>query len=119
MAGHLSRNGATVLVLNRFDVPADDQEFVGKAHAALKALAESPGYVRGELTRSLDEPGSWCLLTEWENVGVYRRALGRFDVKISATPLLAQSLMEPCAYETLASAAPGGAIETWESDRAL
>ncbi len=108
-----------MLVLNRFNVSADDTSFVEKAHAALAVLAQSPGYVRGELTRSLDDPAHWCLLTEWANVGSYRRALGRFEVKVSATPLLAQSLMEPSAFETLAFAAPGGPLEVASSDRAV
>jgi hypothetical protein len=109
----------TVLVLNRFVVSSDDDSFVEKAHAALAALAESPGYVRGELTRSLDDPEYWCLLTEWANVGSYRRALGRFEVKVNATPLLAQSIMEPSAYETLASATPNGTVQVTSSDRAV
>ncbi len=109
-----------MLVLNRFIVAPDDADgFVAQAHAALTALAEAPGYLRGELTRSLDEPEHWCLLTEWQNVGSYRRALGRFDVKINATPLLARSLMEPSAYETLALASPGGAVEVMTGDRAV
>ena len=49
----------------------------------------------------------------------YRRALGGFDVKVRATPLLARSLEEPSAFETLASAAPGGAITVMASDRSL
>ena len=46
-------------------------------------------------------------MTEWESVGAYRRALGGFDVKVHATPLLAESLDEPSAFETLATAATG------------
>lgn len=107
-----------MLVLNRFVVAADQPIFVERAHAALAALAASPGYVRGELTRALDDPEHWCLVTEWQNVGSYRRALGRFEVKVTATPLLAESLMEPSAYETLAAAAPGSAVETFTADRA-
>ncbi|WP_027341207.1 antibiotic biosynthesis monooxygenase family protein [Hamadaea tsunoensis] len=107
-----------MLVFNRF-VVADEEAFVPRAHAALGALAEAPGYLRGELTRSLDEPQSWCLVTEWEHVGAYRRALSRFDVKITATPLLAESLFEPTAYETLATAAPGAQVEVRSSDRAV
>jgi len=96
-----------MLVMNRFLIDGDGVSgFVERAHAALAALAARPGYLRGELTRSLDEPSSWCLLTEWESVGAYRRALGGFDVKVTATPLLAESLFEPCAYESLASALP-------------
>ncbi len=109
-----------MLVLNRFIVASDETDgFVAQAHTALVALAEAPGYQRGELTRSLDEPEHWCLLTEWLNVGSYRRALGRFDVKINATPLLARSLMEPSAYETLAHASPGGSLEIVAGDRAV
>ncbi|HCT77302.1 MAG TPA: antibiotic biosynthesis monooxygenase [Micromonosporaceae bacterium] len=106
-----------MLVFNRFIVASEADSFVAQAHAALAALAEAPGYIRGELTRSLDDPEHWCLLTEWENVGTYRRALGRFEVKMTATPLLAQSLMEPSAYETLASIVPGGTLRIMESDR--
>lgn len=108
-----------MLVTNRFVV---DEEvaaaFTGRAHAALEALAARPGYLRGRLLRALDDPRHWCLLTEWESVGSYRRALGGFDVKVHATPLLAESLDEPSAYETLASAAPDGTVVTAASDRA-
>ncbi len=108
-----------MLVMNRFVVEDDAAEvFVGRAHAALTALAARPGYRSGQLTRSLDEPRHWCLVTEWESVGTYRRALGAFDVKVSATPLLAESLDEPSAYEALATAAPGAAVVVAASDRA-
>jgi quinol monooxygenase YgiN len=108
-----------VLVTNRFVVDDDvAATFTERAHAALAALAARPGYLRGELVRALDDPRHWCLVTEWESVGAYRRALGGFDVKVSATPLLAESLDEPSAYETLASAAPGGEVTISTSDRA-
>jgi hypothetical protein len=108
-----------MLVLNRFVIPSDARDgFVREAHAALAALAERPGYVAGRLTRALDDPAHWTLVTEWESVGAYRRALGGFDVKVRATPLLARSVDEPSAFETLASAAPGGAVTVTASDRA-
>jgi quinol monooxygenase YgiN len=108
-----------MLVLNRFVVPSGAQEeFAARAHVALAALAERPGYLSGRLTRALDDPAYWTLVTEWESVGAYRRALGGFDVKVHATPLLSESLDEPSAYETLASAAPGGEVVVTASDRA-
>ncbi|MGA5303670.1 antibiotic biosynthesis monooxygenase family protein [Nucisporomicrobium flavum] len=108
-----------MLVLNRFVVPPDTQDsFVERAHAALAALAASAGYRSGRLTRALDDPAYWTLVTEWESVGAYRRALGGFDVKVHATPLLSESLDEPSAFETLASAAPGAQVEARASDRA-
>ncbi|SCL42083.1 Antibiotic biosynthesis monooxygenase [Micromonospora pallida] len=108
-----------MLVTNRFVVDEDvAPAFTERAHAALAALAARPGYLRGELLRALDDPRHWCLLTEWESVGAYRRALGGFDVKVQATPLLAESVDEPSAYETLASAGPDGAVTISTSDRA-
>lgn len=113
-----------MLVLNRFVVPlrqADPEAgagFVARAHAALAALAARPGYLSGRLTRALDDPAHWTLVTEWESVGAYRRALGDFDVKVNATPLLALSVDTPSAFETLASAEPGGPVVVTESDRA-
>jgi len=108
-----------MLVLNRFLVPPDAQDgFVTRAHAALAALAERPGYLSGRLTRALDDPAYWTLATDWESVGAYRRALGGFDVKVHATPLLSESIDEPSAYETLAAAEPGGPVVVTASDRA-
>jgi Antibiotic biosynthesis monooxygenase len=106
-----------VLVVNRFAVPGEDQESFGiRAGAALAALAARPGYLRGSLGRAYDDPECWCLCTEWESVGAYRRALSGYEVKVTATPLLAQALDEPSAFEELALARPGGAVEERASD---
>lgn len=108
-----------MLALNRFVVAADrTTEFTEQAHAALAALAARPGYQGGELTRALDDPDRWCLVTRWASVGAYRRALGGYEVKVAATPLLASALDEPSAYEVLAGARPGGAVTEFDSDRA-
>ena len=108
-----------MLVLNRFLVPPDTQDdFREQAHAALAALARCPGYLSGRLARALEDTAAWTLVTEWESVGAYRRALGGFDVKVHATPLLSESVDEPSAFETLAEAAPGAAVVVAVSDRA-
>jgi hypothetical protein len=109
-----------VLVVNRFDVAAGEPaatELAERARQALAVLAARPGYVSGQLARSLDEPGQWTMVTAWASVGAYRRALGHFDVKVTATPLLATSRDEPSAYEVLAEAEPGGEVRTHGSDR--
>lgn len=110
-----------MLVVNRFVVPADPPDgadFAERAGVALAVLAACRGYVRGELGRAYDDPACWSLVTEWESVGAYRRALGNFEVRVHATPLLAASLDEPSAFERLAVAAPGGPLVTSTSDRA-
>lgn len=107
-----------MFALIRFVVASErTAAFLAQAQAALEVLAARPGYRGGELTRALDEPEQWCLVTRWSSVGAYRRALGDFDVKVHATPLLAQSVNEPSAYEVLASAEPGGEVTVTPSDR--
>jgi heme oxygenase (mycobilin-producing) len=110
-----------MLVVNRFIVAADAadaREFPDRATATLRLLAGRPGYVRGELGRAYDDPTHWTMVTVWESVGAYRRALGAYDVKMQATPLFAWSVDEPSAYEVLASASPDGTVTTAASDRA-
>ncbi|WP_375474596.1 antibiotic biosynthesis monooxygenase family protein [uncultured Jatrophihabitans sp.] len=93
-------------------------DFADRARAALAALAARPGYLRGTLARSTDDPAAWLLLTEWENVGSYRRALGGYDVKLTATPLLASAVPDlPAGFESLADIAPGGVTVLHRSDR--
>lgn len=91
-----------MLVVSRFSVPeADGQGFLARAQAALEALAARPGYTGGRVGRAVDDPTWWVLTTEWEGVGAYRRALSAYEVKVSASPLLAESVNEPSAYEVL------------------
>lgn len=96
---------------------ADDVYFLERARVALAALAVRPGYLRGTLGRSTDDPCAWVLLTEWENVGSYRRALGGYEVKLHATPLLASALDVPGGFEPLLDIAPGGRAVHHDSDR--
>ena len=91
-----------MLVTNRFVIAEDAAgSFTERAHAALAALATRPGYRRGRLLRALDDPRHWSMLTEWESVGSYRRALSAYDVKVTAVPLLSLAIDEPSAYELL------------------
>lgn len=93
-------------------------EFVTDAAEALAALAERPGYLRGQLARAYDDPRVWCMVTEWESVGAYRRALGCYDVKLRATAVLSRAVAQPSAFEPLATAEPGAAVQVRASDRA-
>ena len=101
----------------RFDVPDDEAGFLERARAALRVLAECPGYVRGNAARATDDPTRWVLVTEWLNVGSYRRALGGYEVKLYATPLFAQAIDEPSAFEPLLTAEAGVAPVERSSDR--
>ena len=91
-----------MLVVNRFRVPEDDGErFRHDIEAALAALGEQRGFKSGTIGRNLDEPELWTLVTRWEHVGAYRRALSSYDVKLRAVPLLSSALDEPSAFEVV------------------
>jgi hypothetical protein len=93
--------------------------FAEQAREVLAILAARPGYLSGRLVRAYDDPSLWCLVTEWDSVGSYRRALGSYEVKAGATPFLARALPEPSAFEPLASAEPGGQVRVSGSDRSV
>ena len=105
-----------MISVTHFTASAD--EFAEDARVALTTLAARPGYLRGSLGRCTDDPDRWVLITEWENVGSYRRALGNYEVKLHATTLLAGALDLPSSFEPLLEVAPGGAAIERASDRA-
>ena len=91
-----------VLVVNRFRVQEDDAEgFRADLESALSVLSEQVGYAEGQLGRNLDDPTLWTMVTRWRDVGSYRRALSRHEVKVGAVPLLSRAIDEPSAYEDL------------------
>lgn len=94
-----------VLVVNRFRVPADEGDrFRDDLERARQALATRPGHLASRIGRNVDDPTLWALVTTWEHVGAYRRALSSYDVKLHAVPVLGRAVEEPSAYE---SADPG------------
>jgi heme oxygenase (mycobilin-producing) len=110
---------ARALVVTRFTVPEPDAgQFRDRSQEALGALAARPGYLRGHLGRAVDEPTTWLLVTEWEGLGAYRRALSAYDVKVRATPLLATARDEPSAFEVLLGSDAAAGMVTSPSDRA-
>ena len=89
-----------MLAVARFSVPlADAAQFEAQLSTALEAFSKCKGYVSGEFGQNLDDLMLWSLVTHWENVGSYRRALSNLNVKMNAIPLLAQAIDEPGAYE--------------------
>jgi hypothetical protein len=70
---------------------------------AIDALASRPGHVASRLAKALDDPSVWVLVSEWVNVGSYRRALGSSDVKMASGGLMGAVVNEPTAYEVIES----------------
>ncbi|MFL6130879.1 MAG: antibiotic biosynthesis monooxygenase family protein [Mycobacteriales bacterium] len=108
-----------MLVVSRFAVAEGDAGFAERARVALAAFAARPGFRRGRVGRSADQPTEWVLVTEWDGVGAYRRALSAYEVRVDATPLLALARDEAGAYEVLLTAdGPGATVTAAASDRA-
>ena len=92
---------AAVFAVTRLRIREEDADEVTVSVAALiEALAARPGYLSGELGRSADEPTLWALLTRWDGVGSYRRALGAAEVKITGAPVWLHAVDEPGVYVT-------------------
>jgi hypothetical protein len=64
----------------------------------LTALAARPGFRDGELGRSAEDPELWALVTRWDGVGSYRRALSAAEVKIAGAPVWVHAVDEPGVY---------------------
>jgi hypothetical protein len=105
-------------VLSVVRIPESAGDLLEAGEQALAVLAARAGFLRGRLGRSTDKGGGWVLVTEWESVGSWRRALSSYEVKVHATPLLARSNDEASSYETLVAAEPGAAPVRFGSDRA-
>lgn len=91
---------APVIVVNRFRVPeAEGLAFEADAAEALELLRAKPGLHAVDLVRNLDDPELWALITRWEHVGAYRRALGGYESKMVLVPFLSRSIDEPSAYD--------------------
>ena len=108
-----------MIVVTRYVVPvADAVGFKGLARTALEAFAARPGFVSGRVARAIDDGGLWTLTTEWADVGSYRRALGSYDVKVHAVPLMYRSIDEASAYEDLITAGGDGQLTEHRAARA-
>ena len=76
----------------------DGEALAAAVAQLLAALAARPGFRDGELGRSADDPSLWALVTRWDGVGSYRRALSAAEVKITGAPVWVHALDEPGVY---------------------
>ena len=88
-----------MFAVTRLRVPeSDTAAFAATVAILLTALAARPGYRDGEVGRCTDDPELWALVTRWDGVGAYRRALSAAEVKIAGAPVWVHALDEPGVY---------------------
>ena len=97
-----------MFAVTRLRVATEDEGTLAEqVTGLLAALATRPGFRDGEVGMSADEPGLWALVTRWDGVGAYRRALSAAEVKIAGAPVWVHALDEPGVYLPPADVAPG------------
>lgn len=93
-----------MLAVNRllgYDSP--DEQVTSELAVLIEVLATLPGCRYARAGRCIDDPGVWLLLSEWESVGTYRRAMSSHAVKASGYPVFVRMVDEPGAYEAILS----------------
>ncbi|MGR6963061.1 antibiotic biosynthesis monooxygenase family protein [Geodermatophilus sp. URMC 61] len=88
-----------MFAVTRLRVPeADADGFAAAVDVLLAALAARPGFRDGEFGRCTDDDALWALVTRWDGVGAYRRALSAAEVKLAGAPVWVHALDEPGVY---------------------
>ena len=88
-----------MFAVTRLRAPEQDGDALATAVAPLiAALSTRPGFRDAEFGRSADDPGLWALVTRWDGVGSYRRALSAAEVKITGAPVWVHAVDEPGVY---------------------
>jgi quinol monooxygenase YgiN len=91
-----------VLLVARLRPGPDDESFLADVRTAIAAMAGRPGHIATRVGRGVEDPAAWVLVSEWENVGSYRRALSSYEVRM-ASGVLASVSSEPSAFEVVES----------------
>lgn len=88
-----------MLFVARVPGVTDPAQFRTDAETALEALATRPGWVSGRIGQAVDDPDTWVVVCEWEDVGSGRRGLTTSAVRIAIMPLMARVPNEPGTFE--------------------
>ncbi|MEI4271769.1 antibiotic biosynthesis monooxygenase [Klenkia sp. LSe6-5] len=83
--------------MTRFRAP-DRAALLSDGAVLLAALRARPGFRTGEFGVAVDDEGLCALLTTWDGVGAYRRALSAPEVKIAGAPVWLHAVDEPGVY---------------------
>ena len=98
--------------MSRFAVPEEQAAaFATQARAAIATLAESAGFIEASLGQATDARDLRVIATRWAGIGAYRKALSRYEVKLSVVPFLSMAVDEPSAFEVVHHRDEAGARE--------
>ncbi len=111
-----------MLVITKHRVaPEEMRDWLDTAKAAIAPLATRPGCVSVQIGLATDEADLVVIVSAWESVGAYRKALSSFEVKAQSIPFLSTAIDESSAFELVFETRDGDAIEhaparAWDAD---
>ena len=111
-----------MLVITRHRVNAENmREWLEIAKAAIAPLATRPGCQSVQIGMATDEADLVVIVSAWESVGAYRKALSNFDVKAQSIPFLSTAVDESSAFEVVFESRDGTVREVeparaWDAD---
>ena len=101
-----------MFVVTRHRVAQSDlAQWLEQAKLALAPLADRPGCISADIGCATDDAELVTIVTHWDGVGAYRRALSSFEVKAQSIPLLSTAIDEPSAFEVVHHRANGIATD--------
>jgi quinol monooxygenase YgiN len=100
---------------------ADLSAWLSQARASLQPLAQRPGCLGLHVGLATDEPDLVAIVSVWESVGAYRKAMSSYEVKALSIPLLSTSQDESSAFENVLSLIDGELVgfepaRAWDAD---
>ena len=89
-----------MLVVTKHRVPQSElRQWLSDAKRAIAPLAACAGCESVRIGLAIDEPDLVVVLSLWESVGAYRKALSNFEVKALSIPFLSTAVDESSAFE--------------------
>jgi len=111
-----------MLVITKHRVAqAELREWLEVAKTAIAPLASRPGCESVQIGLATDESDLVVIVSRWESVGAYRKALSNFDVKAHSIPFLSTAVDESSAFEIVFESVDGTTSEhaparAWDAD---
>lgn len=91
-----------MLVVTKHRVPQEQlKDWLARARQAVAPLAACNGCESVRIGLATDEPDLVLVLSIWQSVGAYRKALSNFDVKAQSIPFLSTAVDESSAFEVV------------------
>ena len=111
-------SSALLVITKHLVHPHEMPTWIESAKSAIEPLAACAGCLGTEIGLATDEADLAVVVSKWENVGAYRRALSNFEVKMHSIPFLSTAVDESSAFELIHRNVNGETTE-FEAARAI